>query len=138
MARILIIDDDSAVRAAVRLLLEREGYEVVDAEDGRGGIAALKGGVFDIVICDIFMPGMDGLETIREFHRHDPDVPVIAISGFTFRHSAPDFLTMATKLGAAFSLHKPFRPPELLQAVQACLTRSVPAENATISRRARA
>jgi CheY-like chemotaxis protein len=97
------------------------------------------GGVFDIVICDICMPGMDGLETIREFHRYDPDVPVIAISGFTFRHSAPDFLTMATKLGAAFSLPKPFRPPELLQAVQACLARSRHAESeAVISRRARA
>jgi CheY-like chemotaxis protein len=73
MARILIIDDDSAVRVAIRLLLEREGYEVVDAEDGRAGIAALKASVFDIVICDIFMPGMDGLETIREFHRYNPD-----------------------------------------------------------------
>jgi CheY-like chemotaxis protein len=138
MARILVIDDDGAVRAAIRLLLERESHEVVDAEDGRSGVDALKIAAFDIVICDIFMPGMDGLETIREFHRHNPHVPVIAMSGFTFRHSAPDFLTMATKLGAAYSLHKPFRPPELLRAVQACLTKSVQAGDETSSRRARA
>jgi DNA-binding NtrC family response regulator len=67
---------------------------------------------------------MDGLETIRAFNKHAPAVPVIAISGFLFRDSAtpaPDFLAMATKLGAAYSLHKPFRPKELLRVVEACL-----------------
>src|SRR5918996_3355506 len=78
-----------------------------------------------ILVVDIFMPGMDGLETIRLFNNHAPEVPVIAISGFMFRDSgkpAPNFLSMATKLGAAYSLAKPFRPKDLMQAVACCLT----------------
>jgi CheY-like chemotaxis protein len=125
MPRILVVDDDKAVRSAIQMLLEHEGYQVVVADDGRSGIEAIENGSFDLVIVDIFMPGMDGLETIREFHQRDPKVPVIAMSGFMFRDSgspAPDFLSMATKLGAARSLHKPFRPQELLRAVEASIS----------------
>jgi CheY-like chemotaxis protein len=78
-----------------------------------------------VIIVDIFMPGMDGLETIRVFKKSAPEVPVIAMSGFMFRDSAkpaPNFLSMATKLGAAYSLAKPFRPKDLLRAVEYCLT----------------
>jgi DNA-binding response OmpR family regulator len=125
MSRVLVVDDDKAVRNAIKTVLEHQGFDVVLAEDGRSGIAAVAGHAFNLVIVDIFMPGMDGLETIRAFHKNAPTVPVIAISGFSFRHSAqpaPDFLTMATKLGAAYSLHKPFRPRELLRVVEACLS----------------
>jgi DNA-binding response OmpR family regulator len=125
MSRVLVVDDDEAVRNAIKTVLEHQGFDVVLAEDGRSGIAAVQGRTFDVVIVDIFMPGMDGLETIRAFNQHAPSVPVIAISGFLFRHSAqpaPDFLTMATKLGAAYSLHKPFRPRDLLRVVEACLS----------------
>ena len=124
MARILVVDDDKSVRLAIQMLLEHEGHDVVVADGGRHGLEAIETGKFDIVICDIFMPGMDGLESIRAFRQRDSAVPVIAISGFMFRDSAvpaPDFLTMATKLGAAYSLHKPFRPQELLKAVEGCL-----------------
>jgi DNA-binding response OmpR family regulator len=75
------------------------------------------------------MPDMDGFETIRAIHERDPDVPVIVISGFTFRHTTvptPDFLAMATQLGAACSLRKPFRPNELLRAVNGCLRGRAP------------
>jgi CheY-like chemotaxis protein len=125
MSRVLVVDDDKAVRNAIKTVLEHQGYDVVLAEDGRSGIAAVQENSFDVVIVDIFMPGMDGLETIRAFNKHAPTVPVIAISGFLFRHSAqpaPDFLTMATKLGAAYSLPKPFRPKDLLRVVETCLT----------------
>lgn len=124
MQRILVIDDDKSVRAAIKTLLEHDGYDVVAAGDGRAGLEALANSAFDLVIVDIFMPGMDGLETIKAFHRRVPDVPIVAISGFMFRDTsapAPDFLAMATKLGAAYALHKPFRPRELIAAVQACL-----------------
>jgi CheY-like chemotaxis protein len=126
MARILVIDDDKAVRTAIKTLLDHEGYEVIVAEDGRSGIEAFESMAFDLVIVDIFMPGMDGLETIKLFKRRSPTVPIVAISGFLFRDSsvpAPDFLTMATKLGAAYSLHKPFRPRDLSEAVAGCLGR---------------
>jgi len=131
MRRILIVDDDQAVRMAIRVLLEHEGFEVVVAESGRRAIEAVDGAAFDLVIVDIFMPGMDGLETIKAFHRCAPGLPIIAISGFLFRDStgpAPDFLGMATKLGAAFSLQKPFRPAELLKAVGTCLSGRAPCE----------
>lgn len=124
MARILVVDDDRAVRTAIQTLLEYEGFDVALADGGHHGLEALEAGVFDVVIVDIFMPGMDGLETIKAFHVQAPAVPIIAMSGFIFRDSsgpAPDFLKMATKLGAAYSLHKPFRPRELLQAVESCL-----------------
>ena len=124
MARVLVIDDDAAVRTAITTVLEHHGLEVVAADDGHSGIEAIQQQKFDIVIVDIFMPGMDGLESIRAFKRYAPSVPVIAISGFLFRDSsrpAPDFLAMATKLGAAYSLHKPFRAPELLRLVESCL-----------------
>jgi CheY-like chemotaxis protein len=123
-SRVLVVDDDKAVRAAIKVVLEHNGFDVVVAPDGRSGIQALEENEFSLIIVDIFMPGMDGLETIRTFKRRAPAVPVIAISGFMFRDSAkpaPDFLSMATKLGAAHALAKPFRPKDLLQAVECCL-----------------
>jgi CheY-like chemotaxis protein len=126
MARILVIDDDDLVLASLRVQLEAKDHVVVTADCGRAAIAMVGEGAFDVVICDVFMPEMDGFETIRAIHERDPDVPVIVISGFTFRDTgvpAPDFLSMATELGAACSLRKPFRPGELLRAVDACLRR---------------
>jgi CheY-like chemotaxis protein len=124
MARIQVIDDDQAIRATIKLLLEREGHEVVLAEDGRRGLDQFRAGQFDLLIVDIFMPGMDGLETIRSIHRIQPDIPIIVISGYAFRtalESVPDFLNMAMKFGAVSSLQKPFRPSQLLSTVAACL-----------------
>lgn len=129
MLRILVVDDDTAVRGAIKLVLEQDGHEVILANDGRAGIAAADDEHFDLVICDIFMPGMDGIETINLFHKNNPRMPVIAMSGFMFRdsqHPAPDYLSLSTKLGAAFSLRKPFRPSELLKAVRECMANSEP------------
>jgi CheY-like chemotaxis protein len=123
MLRILVVDDDTAVRSAIKIVLEQDGHEVILASNGKAGIAAADEERFDLVICDIFMPGMDGIETINTFHKNNPQMPVIAMSGFTFRdsqHPAPDYLSLSTKLGAAYSLRKPFRPNELLKAVREC------------------
>ena len=124
MARIEVIDDDQAIRTTIKLLLEREGHDVVLAEDGAKGLEQFRTGQFDLLIVDLFMPGMDGLETIRSIHRMQPDIPIIVISGYAFRtalESVPDFLNMAIKFGAVSSLQKPFRPSQLLSAVAACL-----------------
>ncbi len=126
MARILVIDDDAPVRTTIRLLLERQGHAVVVAADGASGLAALDAGEFELLIVDIFMPGMDGLETIRGVHSRKPELPVIVISGSSFRGAsgpAPDFLAMAVKLGAGRSIQKPFKPHELIAAVEQCLAR---------------
>jgi CheY-like chemotaxis protein len=124
LAKILVVDDDSAVQATIRLLLERAGHSVVVASDGRQGLAVFESGEFDLLFLDIFMPGMDGLETMRLVHQQQPLIPIIVISGNPVTWdsaSGPDFLTMATKLGAVSSLQKPFKPAALLAAVTGCL-----------------
>jgi CheY-like chemotaxis protein len=122
MARILIVDDDSAVQATIRLLLERASHSVVVAGDGRMGLAAVDTADFDLLFLDIFMPGMDGFETMRLVHQRQPHIPIIVMSGNPIHSgSGPDFLTMATRLGAVRSLQKPFKPAELLAAVAGCL-----------------
>jgi CheY-like chemotaxis protein len=124
MAKILIVDDDSAVRATIKILLERAGHNVVAAGDGRNGLALFEADDFDLLFLDIFMPGMDGIETMRRVHQQRPLVPIIVISGnpiLSDSGNAPDFLTMATKLGAILSLQKPFKPAALLEAVAHCL-----------------
>jgi CheY-like chemotaxis protein len=124
LARILIIDDDSAVQTAIRLVLERAGHAVGVAGDGRNGLATFEAGNFDLLLLDIFMPGMDGLETMRLIRQRQPLIPIIVISGRPLAWDpakGPDFLTMATKLGAVCSLQKPFKPAELLSAIASCL-----------------
>jgi CheY-like chemotaxis protein len=122
LAKILIVDDDVAVQATIRLLLERAGHSVVVASDGRKGLVIFQSGEFDLLFLDIFMPGMDGLETMRLVHQHQPLIPIIVISGNPVTSSSgPDFLTMATKLGAVRSLQKPFKPAALLAAVASSL-----------------
>jgi DNA-binding response OmpR family regulator len=124
VASILIIDDDRAVSAAIKLVLEHNGHEIVVANSGRNGLDLFKAGTFDVLIVDIFMPGMDGFETMKSVRGHRPETPIIVISGHAIRSDnvdAPDFLGMATRLGAVSSLQKPFRPRELLAVIEKCL-----------------
>jgi len=124
MARILIVDDDTLVLASVQMQLIHAGHEVLAVDQARKAVLALERQPFDLVIVDVFMPGMDGYQAIKEFQRLDPGIPIIAMSGVMFRESsqrhAPDFLGMAGKLGATRTLNKPFKPAELIEAVQAC------------------
>jgi CheY-like chemotaxis protein len=120
MPRILIIDDDDAVRRATTIMLEARGFDVVAVGDGQAGLDAVKAGTFDAVIVDLFMPGMDGLATTRAIHQQSPSTPIIAVSGFMFQGrcpAMPDFHPMATEAGAVASLYKPLRPNELVQAI---------------------
>ena len=119
-ARVLLIDDDSAVREATELLLDGEGYDVVPAAHGEAGIAAMQAGAFDLVIVDLFMPGMDGLETTKAIRDINPTIPVIAVSGFMLGHhmlEMPNFGPMAAEAGAIATLYKPFKPDALFQAI---------------------
>jgi len=124
MESILVIDDDKTVQGIIKSMLEGGGYRVSVIADGRRGMAALERGQFDLVIVDIFMPAMDGFETIQAIRQRRPDLPIIVISGFSVHQAAgagPDFLAMAMKLGAWRSLRKPFRPDELMTAIESCL-----------------
>ena len=129
VASILVIDDDRAVLATIKMLLERAGHAVEAVDTGHTGLQLLEAQNFDLLICDIFMPGMDGFETMRHVHQSWPEMPVIVMSGQQFRLASergPDFLHMATKLGAISGLQKPFRPQELLAAVAKSLSDSPP------------
>jgi len=123
MARVLVIDDDDAVRTAIKLLLETHGYEVLAASNGHDGMKTAQANEVDLVIVDIFMPGMDGIETIRTLRTYRPAVPIVAISGAMGGKDdeGPDFLSIATKFGAVTTLPKPFRPRELLDAARHAL-----------------
>jgi two-component system, response regulator, stage 0 sporulation protein F len=131
MAQILVADDDDAVQQILKIMLQRGGHNVVGASDGQRALQIFREGHFDLLIVDIFMPGMDGLETMKLVHEHRPDTPIIVISGHAFpTHSttAPDFLSLATELGAACSLQKPFKSAVLLESIMRCLER-VPANS---------
>jgi CheY-like chemotaxis protein len=120
MARILVIDDDKGVADTARNILEREGHDVVVAEDGSAGLWTMRDGRFDLAIVDLFMPGMDGLETARALRRLAPVMPIIAMSGFMFRGECPEmphFSAMAKEAGALATLYKPFRRHDLLRVI---------------------
>jgi CheY-like chemotaxis protein len=128
VASILVIDDDRAVLSTIKLLLERAAHAVEAVDNSQAGLRLLEIQRFDLLIVDIFMPGMDGFETMGLVHQSRPEMPVIVISGQQFRSASeqgPDFLYMATKLGAVSSLQKPFRPHELLAAVAKSLSDSL-------------
>jgi CheY-like chemotaxis protein len=127
MKRILVVDDDVLICTAVRAWLEGNGFAVVVADGGAAGLEALANSRFDLMIVDIFMPHMNGFESVRVFHQRAPAVPLIAISGYVFaeqRTPAPDFLSMALRLGATRCLRKPFTPSTLLSVVNTCLIES--------------
>jgi CheY-like chemotaxis protein len=120
MARILVVDDQTAVRNALKAMLEQHGYTVIVAKGGHAALCATEAFAFDVVIVDLIMPGMDGLDTIRIFRESAPRVPIIAMSGYAFRggSSEKDFFRMALDLGAACCLQKPIRPHDLIDAIE--------------------
>ncbi len=107
MTRILVIDDDPSVREVIRYGLEKSGHQVSEASDGRSGLAAHQAAPVDLVITDLVMPGMEGLETIQHFRRLYPDLKIIAMSGGGLGN-AGKYLEMAGMFGAHRTVAKPF------------------------------
>jgi two-component system nitrogen regulation response regulator NtrX len=119
MAKILIIDDEKAIRNALRDILEHEKHTVDEAEDGMAGLEKAKKGGYDAVLCDIKMPRMDGIEFLQKLMAHDEDVPVIMISG----HGTIDTAVDALKKGAFDFIEKPPNISRILVSVRNALDR---------------
>jgi CheY-like chemotaxis protein len=121
MERILVVDDEQAVRETVQLLLKREGFNVVVAEGGSAALEAAEIFSFDMMIVDVVMPDMDGLETVRLLHTGAPKVPIIVMSAHGSLASAErDYFRSAMELGATCCLQKPFSREQLLDAIEFC------------------
>jgi CheY-like chemotaxis protein len=127
MAHILVIDDVPEVRWFLRLILGQAGHEVEEAADGAQGLQAYQRRPADLVLCDLFMPEKEGLETIRELRARDPGAKIIAMSGGTPK-TPGDFLPLAKQFGAVATLHKPFDSQQLLAAVAEVLSSPDPSE----------
>ncbi len=125
MARILVIDDDHAIRRSVRRILERAGHTVFEAEDGEAGIGVLRAEPVALLLTDIYMPREDGFATIRRVRREWPAVKIITMSGGS-RAGPADLNAGAAAMGAARTLSKPFDVQDLLDAVDSVLQEGPP------------
>src|SRR5215813_10609326 len=115
MPRILLIDDDEMVRAAICAMLQRAGHEVALAVDGADGLDQAERTDFDLVLCDVFMPRMDGIATLKELRRRRATTPVVMMSAGSPRAARighredADYLALSLELGAVQVISKPFR-----------------------------
>ena len=120
MPRILVIDDEPLIRSTVVTILNREGFSVEEASDGKAGIAMFHKSPQDLVITDIFMPNRDGIEIVMELKRSSPRTKIIAMTGGG-QTRMMEIASAAKLLGADHILHKPFERESLLAAVNAAL-----------------
>jgi two-component system OmpR family response regulator len=118
MAQILVVDDDAHIREVVRFALEKAGHEVREAADGRAALRAFARSPADLLVLDILMPEVDGLEVCRELRR-DSDVPILFLSS---RDEELDRV-LGLELGADDYVVKPFSPRELVARVKGILRR---------------
>ncbi len=118
MATILLIDDDGGMRGAVRRMLESGNHSVLEAGNGRDGLKLFEERAPGLVITDVIMPEMDGIETLRAVKRLDPAARLIAISG---SGGANDVLRFMRTFGACATLEKPFDRQQLLDLVDRVL-----------------
>jgi DNA-binding response OmpR family regulator len=118
---ILIIDDEPGIRNVFTQKLAREGYEVLEAENGKEGFALCLEHLPDLVITDIVMPEKEGIETIMDLKWQFPEVKIIAISGRGL--DGPDsYLDFAESTGALQTFTKPINWPKLLMAIKEILS----------------
>jgi DNA-binding NtrC family response regulator len=129
---ILIIDDEKIALINLTHVLEGEGYKVTACSDGQSGLAAMQKNAFDLVLTDVRMPGIDGMEVLQHIKSTTPDVPVIMITG----HASLDSAVDAMKAGAYHYISKPFRLAEAREVVRGALElRRIRHENSELKQR---
>src|SRR4026208_1081612 len=116
-SRILVIDDEAEIRRSVRMILEYEGYEVVEASSGPEGLAMAEREAPDLVFLDIKMPGMDGLDALQRIQASNETLPVVIISG----HGTVSTAVEATKAGAFDFIEKPLASERVLVTIRTAL-----------------
>ncbi len=119
MTRILVVDDELSMREFLKILLEKSGYGVAVAPDGATALEIIKNETVDLVITDIRMPGMSGLELLTELKQQRADLPVIMITAF----ASPDDAVLAMKNGAFDYITKPFNVDEIKAVIKAATNR---------------
>ena len=119
--RVLVVDDERQIRRVMRVALEAQGYEVTDARNGESALASLTSETFDLILLDLNMPGIDGLETCRRI-REFCDVPIVILSV----RSAESDKVEALDAGADDYVVKPFGEKEVLARIRAALRRAPP------------
>jgi two-component system chemotaxis response regulator CheY len=113
--RVLVIDDDGPTRDFVQSILEGAGYAVAACRNGKEGLAAFSQGGFDLVVTDIAMPLIDGIDAIMFIRKSNAEVPIVAMSG---AERSASFLKMADHFSADATIQKPFDKKRLLAAVE--------------------
>ena len=113
---VLLVDDDDSVLETISPMLTDAGYDVLGVAKARIGFDEFQSRPVDLIITDILMPEMEGIEFILKLRKESPSVPIIAIFG-SGRSSTIDYLAMARRLGATAVLEKPFGREELLGVV---------------------
>src|SRR6202453_1027518 len=126
--QVLIVDDEPNLRKILAAQLSRDGYDVMTAEDGEQGLATLRDHHIDLVVTDLKMPKVDGMQLLREALRLDPDLPIVMITA----HGTVDTAVEALKIGAFDYLTKPFDKDEVRAIVAKALkTRLLAGQDAT-------
>ena len=116
--RLMVIDDEPAIREGIRRIFEAENFVVEALGSGQAALMRLNQESFDLVITDLKMPGMSGLELLRGIKDSYPDLPVIFITGFSSVGSAVEIM----KMGAVDYIAKPFDPEDLVKVVNNALS----------------
>ncbi|MBT8329613.1 MAG: sigma-54 dependent transcriptional regulator, partial [Desulfofustis sp.] len=120
MTTILIVDDEKSMRDFLKILLAKEGYDVLVASDGEQALSAFDGNQIDLVISDIRMPGISGLDLLAKIKDESEDIPVIMITAF----ASPNDAVQAMKSGAYDYISKPFNVDEIKSVINAATNRT--------------
>ena len=129
--KILIADDDAEMLETLSSMLEAEGYTVIRAENGEEAVAQLDQHAFDLLLVDLKMPGMDGMQVVAAARARQPDIAVIVLTG----HGSLDSAIEGLHHGIFDYLLKTTEPPKVIERVKAALTaRAVPGRASRVSR----
>jgi CheY-like chemotaxis protein len=120
MPSVLVIDDQPELCRTIKAMLEKSGYQVSTAANGREAAGLIAGNTFDLVLTDVIMPQRDGLQVIMDVRKTNPELPVIVMTGVG-DVQGDYYLQLAADLGARGILHKPFSGQELLNLVAQAL-----------------